>query len=46
MVDYDHRCVQDKLNAPKRLAVTGLSILRLGTMPAYSDLNWSSLLSH
>ena len=42
----DDRSVQDKLNAAKLLGVTGVSIWRLGTMPAYSDWNWSSLLSH
>ena len=46
LVYEDDRSVQDKLNAAKLLGVTGVSIWRLGTMPAYSDWNWSSLLSH
>ena len=40
----DSRTLQSKLNAAKLLGITGVSIWRLGTMPNYSDWNWSALL--
>lgn len=41
----DDRSVQAKVNAARLLGITGVSVWRLGTVPAYSDWNWSSILA-
>jgi len=40
----DGRSVQAKVNAAKLLGITGVSLWRLGTIPAYSDWNWTNIL--
>ena len=40
----DDRSVQVKVNAAKLLGITGVSVWRLGTIPSYSDWNWTSIL--
>lgn len=41
----DGRSVRAALDAAKLLAVTGVSLWRLGTIPTYSEWNWNSLLA-
>lgn len=45
LIYEDNRSLQAKLDAARLLGITGVSLWRMGTIPAYADWNWAALLT-